>query len=95
MSADEVVALSVQALTALYSSSDNADKWIMNSGASRPMSGENSHFENYSEFNNYIDITFSDRCLWAVGQGDIYVSSNGNSKYVLIDVLYVTELSFN
>ena len=95
--ADEVVALTVQALKASYGSSDNTGKWVIDSGASRHMSGESNLFENYIEFSNPINVTLGDeRCLKAMGTGNIYINNNDdNIRYVLNDVLYVPELSFN
>ena len=78
--------------------SDTADKWILDSGATRTMCSNRHWFHTFTRLPRPINVFLGDDyAIPATGQGRILIASDtGNKKHwVLEDVLYVPKIKRN
>jgi len=81
------------------STSDLARRWIIDSGATSPMTSRKEWFINYSPFKTSISIGLGDdSIIKAVGSGSVRISMTVDGKsrlFELRDVYYVPDMGTN
>ena len=79
--------------------SDLADKWIINSGATSPMTARKDWMTNYTPFDMPISIGLGDdSVIKAIGSGSIRITMDVGKKsktYELYDIYYVLDMGAN